>query len=72
MVDISALPAPPIGQVWTQRSENYVSTLLNGKRLDYWPNRGKFTYGRKQFHGTVATFIANHQSETAWENSDGK
>lgn len=43
---------------WTQHTEFHWSRLFNGKRLDYWPSRNRFSYGGRVMTGNVATWMA--------------
>lgn len=46
---------PPEG--WTKHTEYHWSTLLNGKRLDFWPSKDKWIYNEKIMFGDVDEFI---------------
>lgn len=49
---------------WTHHTEYHWSRQLCGKRLDYWPSRNKFQYGKgRVMVGDVFGFIRNRERE---------
>lgn len=42
---------------WTKHSDFHWSRIVAGKKLDYYPSKGKFQFGGKIKHSDVYAFI---------------
>lgn len=42
---------------WTKHTEYHWSRMINGRTLDYWPSRKKYSYRGKVQRGDVYGFI---------------
>ena len=46
---------------WTKHTEYHWSRMVNGRKIDYWPSRKKFSYRGKVQRGDVYAFIRKQQ-----------
>ena len=44
---------------FTRHTEYHFSTMLQGKRLDYWPSGNKWRWKNKNYYGDIHGFIKN-------------
>jgi hypothetical protein len=48
---------------WTHHTEDHISTVLLGDRLDFWPPSNHWRWRGKSYDGDVFGFIRNREKE---------